>query len=194
MAAPEAPLALKHLPPAVQPEAALPPLASHVESQPAQPAKPNIASGRAAELERAQHHESIELKKDNGGVLATIKNAFALMPKLPSKVAGLHRLIAPYSYRSLLAEKVAEPNEGKSGETLLKIGNKRFKLSGGAWIDDEYEADKDLPLIVVVRDSALYKELISGSGEMKLYLTSIPNGQGAIIVYKGKVYKLLPVE
>jgi hypothetical protein len=195
MPAPEAPPSLpKHMPNVVQAEAAPEPAASESESQPAEPTKPNIVSGRAAELERAQQHESIELntKKDDGGVLATIKNAFALIPKLPSKVAGLHRLIAPYSYRSLTGP--AEPNERKSSETARKIGNKRFKLSGSTWIDDEYESNKGIPPIVVIRDGSLYRELISGSDEMKLYLTGIPNEHGAIIVYKGKVYKLLPRE
>jgi hypothetical protein len=84
----------------------------------------------------------------------------------------------------------------KTGETVRveerKISGKHFFFTGGAWTDKDYDPNKDLPSVTVIRDSNVYKELLSKRSGLKPIMALFTPSERAIIVYKGTVYKLIP--
>lgn len=84
----------------------------------------------------------------------------------------------------------------KTGEAVKveerKISGKHFLFTGGAWTDKDYDPNKDLPIVTVIRDSNVYKELLSKHSGLKPIMALFTASERAIIVYKGMVYKLVP--
>jgi len=76
--------------------------------------------------------------------------------------------------------------------TERKLGNKKFSLKDDTWTDKDFDPDKDLPIVTVIRDSNVYNELLAKQVGLKPYLGGFPPADRAIIVYKGTVYKLIP--
>lgn len=73
-----------------------------------------------------------------------------------------------------------------------KILSKKFLLRDDIWTDKDYDPDKNRPVVNLVRDSNVYNEVLSKQAGLKAYLDAFREGERAIIVYKGKVYKLIP--
>ncbi len=73
-----------------------------------------------------------------------------------------------------------------------ELKGKKFSFRDGAWTDKEFDPNKDLPVVTIIRDSNVYKELLSKRPGLKPFLTGFPAAERAIIVYKGTVYKLIP--
>ena len=84
----------------------------------------------------------------------------------------------------------------KTGETVKveerKSNGKHFFFTGGAWTDKDYDPNKDLPTVTVIRDSNVYKELLTKRNGLKSIMALFTASERAIIVYKGTVYKLIP--
>lgn len=73
-----------------------------------------------------------------------------------------------------------------------RISNKKFLFRDGAWTDKDFDPDKDLPVVTLIRDSNVYKELISKRAGLRSIMERFTPAERAIIVYKGTVYKLIP--
>jgi len=73
-----------------------------------------------------------------------------------------------------------------------KIGGKTFQLQDGVWTDRGFDSNKNMPVVNIVRDSNVYKELMVKQAGLKSYLDAFSENERAIIVYKSKVYKLIP--
>jgi hypothetical protein len=73
-----------------------------------------------------------------------------------------------------------------------KFSGKKFLFTDGAWTDKDFDPNKDLPVVTIIRDSNVYKEVLSKRPGLKPFLTGFPAAERAIIVYKGTVYKLIP--
>lgn len=73
-----------------------------------------------------------------------------------------------------------------------KILSKKFSLRDDVWTDKDYDPDKNQPVVNIVRDSNVYKEVLGKQAGLKAYLDAFGEDERAIIVYKGKVYKLIP--
>jgi hypothetical protein len=73
-----------------------------------------------------------------------------------------------------------------------KLSGKKFLLKDGAWTDKDFDPDKDLPVVTIIRDSNVYKEVLGKRPGLKPFLTGFSAAERAIIVYKGTVYKLIP--
>jgi hypothetical protein len=73
-----------------------------------------------------------------------------------------------------------------------KLSGKKFLFRDGAWTDKEYDPNKELPVVTIIRDSNVYVEVLSKRPGLKPYLAGFPATERAIIVYKGTVYKLIP--
>jgi hypothetical protein len=73
-----------------------------------------------------------------------------------------------------------------------KFSGKKFLFTEGAWTDKDFDPNKDLPVVTIIRDSNVYKEVLSKRPGLKPFLTGFPAAERAIIVYKGTVYKLIP--
>jgi hypothetical protein len=86
-----------------------------------------------------------------------------------------------------------DPNTGEAVRLdERKISGKRFFFRSGTWTDKDYDPDKDLPIVTVIRDSNVYKELLSRRTGLKPIMEKFTAAERAIIVYKGTVYKLIP--
>jgi hypothetical protein len=73
-----------------------------------------------------------------------------------------------------------------------ELKGKKFSFRDGAWTDKDFDPNKDLPVVTIIRDSNVYKELLSKRPGLKPFLTAFTAAERAIIVYKGTVYKLIP--
>jgi hypothetical protein len=80
------------------------------------------------------------------------------------------------------------------GTAERKVGSKKFWLRGDTWTDKDYSPIKEMPVVTIVRDSDVYRELIAKRAGLKVYLTGFGENDRAILVYKGTVYKLIPQE
>jgi hypothetical protein len=72
-----------------------------------------------------------------------------------------------------------------------QIRSKKFLWKDGTWTDKDFDPDKGLPVVTIIRDSNVYNEVITKHAGLKPYLTAFES-ERAIIVYKGTVYKLIP--
>lgn len=98
---------------------------------------------------------------------------------------GLRRPAAKLALRdSSTTEAVRAPER--------RIVGKRFLFRDDTWTDKDFNADKDLPVVTIIRDSNVYKEVLAKRAGLKPYLTGFAETERAIIVYKGTVYKLIP--
>ena len=73
-----------------------------------------------------------------------------------------------------------------------KFSGKKFLFKDGAWTDKDFDPNKELPSVTIIRDSNVYLEVLKQRPGLKPFLTGFPATQRAIIVYKGTVYKLIP--
>jgi hypothetical protein len=73
-----------------------------------------------------------------------------------------------------------------------KIAKKQFWLRDNVWTDENYSPDKDMPVVTLIRDSDVYKEVLVERAGMKSYLTGFGETESVIFVYKDTVYKLVP--
>lgn len=143
---------------------------------------------------------SVTIKPGNvGGVpgvekeeRSTIRPTDAVAP--PSSAgSGERRGLAEPSPRS----RRDEANTGGAafatrGSPTRKVGGKKFWLSKDTWTDKDYNPNKEMPVVTIERDSDIYKELLTKRSGLKLYLMGFGEGERAIFVYKGTVYRLVP--
>jgi hypothetical protein len=139
--------------------------------QPSEP-KPARADQESTEKEKAARAEEA-----------------AAAPPSTSEVArargGMRRPPAKLSLRdSNAAESVRADQKEFKG--------KKFSFRDGAWTDKDFDPNKDLPVVTIIRDSNVYKEVLNKRPGLKPFLTGFSAGERAIIVYKGTVYKLIP--
>ena len=73
-----------------------------------------------------------------------------------------------------------------------KLSGKKFLFRDGAWTDKDFDPNKELPIVTIIRDSNVYIEVLNKRPGLKPYLSGFPATERAIIVYKGTVYKLIP--
>ena len=73
-----------------------------------------------------------------------------------------------------------------------KFSGKKFLFLDGAWTDKDFDPNKDLPIVTIIRDSNVYSEVLNKRPGLKPFLTGFHASERAIIVYKGTVYKLIP--
>lgn len=76
--------------------------------------------------------------------------------------------------------------------SVKRINKKDFFFRDNTWTDKDYDPNKDLPVVTIVRDSNVYRELLAKRASLRPYFEGFPENQRAIIVYKGTVYKLIP--
>lgn len=106
-------------------------------------------------------------------------------PAAPAKAGKMKRSSAIRALRDTASTEAVRPTE-------RKLGNKKFSLKDDTWTDKDFDPDKDLPIVTVIRDSNVYNELLAKQVGLKPYLGGFPPAERAIIVYKGTVYKLIP--
>jgi hypothetical protein len=172
------------------------------ESQAAQ--APSAAGAQVARNETQQTRQQQTAEKDSAQRLAEPKTRVdqdsaekekskpaeeaAAPPAPPSDASRDRGLRHPASKLSL--------RDANAGEAVRlderKISGKRFFFRSGTWTDKDYDPDKDLPIVTVIRDSNVYKELLSKRTGLKPIMEKFTAGERAIIVYKGTVYKLIP--
>lgn len=179
---------------------------SQVSSQaPAQPvqspaetqqAKSDSDRGRQQEKDVAQAPEPKPTPADDGRAdkeKAGKAEQVAPPPAAPesSRVAESSRSLG--RSRAKLGLRDSSANEAVPPRTAgREIRGKKFFLKEGTWTDKDYNPDKDLPTITLIRDSNVYKEVLTRRSSLKPFLDQFSESERAIIVYKGTVYKLIP--
>src|SRR5262249_55630858 len=73
-----------------------------------------------------------------------------------------------------------------------KVSNKRFWLREDIWTDKDYNPLKEMPVVTIVRDSDVFREVTSKRTGLKQYFGGFGEHDRVIVVYKGTVYKLIP--
>lgn len=73
-----------------------------------------------------------------------------------------------------------------------RFSGKKFLFKDGAWTDKDFNPNKDLPVVTIIRDSNVYQEVLAKRPGLKPFLSGFHATERAIIVYKGTVYKLIP--
>lgn len=104
------------------------------------------------------------------------------------------RIAAPPA-SSRLRDSKDEAKFRAKGTPEIRVGGKKFYFLNNTWTDKDYKPEKEMPVVPVVRGSALYKELLTKNAGLKIYFESERFAEErAIIVYKNTVYKLSPPE
>jgi hypothetical protein len=92
--------------------------------------------------------------------------------------------------------KLALRDSAGSGDSVRasekRISKKDFLFRDNTWTDKDFDPGKNLPVVTIIRDSNVYKEVLAKRAGLKPYLDGFSENERAIIVYKGTVYKLIP--
>jgi hypothetical protein len=92
--------------------------------------------------------------------------------------------------------KLALRDSAGSGDSVRsdakRISKKDFFFRDNTWTDKDFDPGKNLPVVTIIRDSNVYKEVLVKRAGLKPYLDGFSENERAIIVYKGTVYKLIP--
>ncbi|MEK6301256.1 MAG: zf-HC2 domain-containing protein [Acidobacteriota bacterium] len=139
-----------------------------------------LKSGRPDGEERAAGGTKIR-PEDNNAPASPIAGA----------ESGARRALSQPSASSLRDGKLNVSGRSR-GTAERKIGKKRFWLRDEVWTDNDYKPEKEMPMVTLVRDSDVFKEVIGKRPTLKGYLTSFTETERAIVVYKGTIYKLIP--
>ena len=83
------------------------------------------------------------------------------------------------------------PGEAVRADERRFSGNK-FSFRDGAWTDKDFDPNKDLPVVTIIRDSNVYKELLGKRAGLRSIMERFTPTERAIVVYKGTVYKFIP--
>jgi len=174
------------------------------ENQVAQPQTqaPQAAGTQVARNEAQQSRQQQSAEKDSVQQIAEPKPRADKESAEKSKVTESAVAAPPPSADASRDRAMKRPpsklalRDSNTGEAVRieerKISGKHFFLRGGAWTDKDYDPDKDLPTVTVIRDSNVYKELLSKRGGLKPIMAIFNANERAIIVYRGTVYKLIP--
>lgn len=94
------------------------------------------------------------------------------------------------------APKLALRDSAGGGDSVRanekRINKKDFFFRDNTWTDKDFDPSKNLPVVTIIRDSNVYKEVLAKRSGLRPYLDSFSENDRAIIVYKGTVYKLIP--
>jgi hypothetical protein len=91
-----------------------------------------------------------------------------------------------------IKSRLSDPGRSRGGASERKVGGKKFWLKDGTWVDKDYNPDKDMPVVSIIRDSDVYKEHLAKRQGMRSYLTGFDEDQRVIFIYKGTVYIIVP--
>lgn len=138
-----------------------------------------LKTGRADGEVRASDDTKIR-PEDNNAPASPIGGADAVARRA---------LAAPSSMRD--GRRLSETVRAR-GTAERKVGKKRFWLRDEIWTDNDYKPEKEMPMVTLVRDSDVFKEVIGKRAALKGYLTAFSENERAIVVYKGTIYKLIP--
>ncbi len=73
-----------------------------------------------------------------------------------------------------------------------RVSNKTFRLIGGVWTDKRYKPDKEIPVVPLVWDTDVYKEMLVKQAGLKAYFVGFKSDERVVLIYKGAIYKLVP--
>ena len=169
------------------------------------------AAGEAPPLPKIDEKEAKQLPEDKDAAKATtIKpgqaggeerakaeatvqaDSIAPPPPPPSRAAESDR---PRRRDEVVASGPASafqpPREAVRGPSR-RVGNHLFWLRGDVWTDKDYNPHKDMPMVTVIHDSDVYRDLLAKDAKIKPFLTGFPADARVIFVFKGTAYKLIP--
>jgi hypothetical protein len=142
--------------------------------------RPGVVDGEATEGGK----EKKVIRPDDAVARGEAKSSGGTAGRIASPPAG-----------SSLRDPKDEVKSRPKGTPEFRIGGKKFYFLNNTWTDKDYNPEKEMPVVPVVRGSTLYKELLTKNAGLKIYFESDRfSEERAIIVYKKTVYKLSPPE
>ena len=140
----------------------------------------------------AQSGESGKRANEQADQKEKVARAEAVTP--PPSASGSERGRARGGLRQPGAKLALRDSESSEAvrPSVRKVSGKKFSLKDGTWTDKDFDPEKDLPVVTIIRDSNVYTEVLAKRPKLKPYLTEFSPTERAIIVYKGTVYKLIP--
>jgi hypothetical protein len=115
-------------------------------------------------------------------------------PPASSNVKGRTMKSPPPGGLGIRDNRLTDSARNAGGAISRKVGSKKFWLKDDTWVDKDYNPEKEMPFVTIIRDSDVYKELLAKRQGMKYYLTDFDKSARVIFIYKGTVYKLIPQE
>jgi len=151
-----------------------------------QPEKDSAQRGNESKVaERVDEERAKEKAKEKTERAGDVAAPPASSSEAARSRTGMRRNPPKLSLRDSGAGEAVRPEE-------RKFSGKKFLFRDGAWTDKDFDPNKDLPVVTIIRDSNVYTEVLSKRPGLKPFLTGFPAAERAIIVYKGTVYKLIP--
>jgi hypothetical protein len=183
-----------------------------VAADAAQPTPPPAATEQLAKVDERQTQRLPQGDRDSARVTvlkqgrgdveqnetkdAKIRPEDAVPPSTPetsggSRARGSLRRSAP---KLAMTDSASSAEAAKANKSLpeKKLNSKRFWLRDDIWTDKDYNPLKQMPVVTIVRDSEVYREVLNKRSGLKPYFMLFGESDRAIIVYKGTVYKLIP--
>ncbi|MFY9572864.1 MAG: hypothetical protein WAV20_15795 [Blastocatellia bacterium] len=139
----------------------------------------------AAEAKPGRADEPREKEKDAKGEDVAAPPPAASTSELARGRGASKRSPAKLSLRDNGGNESVRPPE-------KRVNGKKFFWKDNTWTDKDFDPDKDLPVVTIIRDSNVYKEELGKRSGLKSYVNGFTPTDRAIIVYKGRVYKLIP--
>jgi hypothetical protein len=90
--------------------------------------------------------------------------------------------------------RAAEPITNFREAPRLKSGGRTFLLINGVWTDKDYDPNKEIPHVRLIRNSDAYNEQLAKHPGLKSLLVDLPANREAIVVYKKIVYRIVPAD
>ena len=75
---------------------------------------------------------------------------------------------------------------------LRKVSKKTFFLINDYWTDKDYKQDKELPVVTLVKDSDVYREVVARHSDLQKLFAGFAANERVLVVYKNTLYKLIP--
>lgn len=190
-------------------KSASPPADEAQRKSPSEPASqaPVQAGAAAAQLAKNESEETRKQRqeKDAAQQAPESKPGRVDEPRDKEKTAKAEQVAAPASSSEVTTSrgglrrsppKLALRDSAGSGESVRsnekRINKKDFFFRDNTWTDKDFDPGKNLPVVTIIRDSNVYKEVLAKRAGLKPYLDGFSENERAIIVYKGTVYKLIP--
>ena len=152
------------------------------------------------EANQLQAERALELRKRNDQAAATADAAAPSAPKPAAKSAEAAEMRQGGQQKDALADEVAKkqaPGRTAAAREREKIAErparperiiagKTFRQENGVWIDSDYQADRNFPVVRLTRDSDAYKQTLKDFPALQPYFGLHP----VIVVWQGKVYRV----
>ncbi len=174
---------------------------------------PKVAANEKKELARIEPEDALKIPKNdkdvasktikpgrsNGSVATADKPTGrtirpgdpATQPPATSTGSARHKGVVSDKAKSYRDESDVR-KERERASASRRIDNKTFWLIDDTWTDKDYKKDKELPVVTLIKESDVYREVLEKHSSLQKFFTRFAANEKVIVIYKGTVYRLMP--